>query len=174
MTIMFPRFSVIAATAAWLFASAIGATAGELAKPAGDIVLTISGAISNTNSDGKAEFDMDMLKALPASTFKTGTIWTPEVSSFTGVSLRALMAAVGATGKNMHSVAINDYAVEIPMTDAVDDGPIVAYAMDDKPMSVRDKGPLWVIYPFDSKSIYKTEEVYSRSIWQLSKIDIQN
>jgi hypothetical protein len=39
-------------------------------------------------------------------------------------------------------------------------------------MSVRDKGPLWLIYPYDSKAEYQSETIYSRSIWQLVKIDL--
>ena len=63
-----------------------------------------------------------------------------------------------------------DYAVTIPTSDAVEGGPIIAYEMDGKPMSRRDKGPLWVIYPFDDSAKYRTETIYSRSIWQLNRI----
>jgi hypothetical protein len=37
-------------------------------------------------------------------------------------------------------------------------------------MSLREKGPLWVIYPYDSDPAYRTEETYSRSIWQLNRL----
>ena len=40
-------------------------------------------------------------------------------------------------------------------------------------MSVREKGPLWVIYPFDSDPEYQTEVIYSRSIWQLDRIVVE-
>jgi hypothetical protein len=38
-------------------------------------------------------------------------------------------------------------------------------------MSVRDKGPLWVIYPYDSDD-YRSEVIYSRSIWQLDRLEV--
>jgi hypothetical protein len=44
--------------------------------------------------------------------------------------------------------------------------------MDDRPMSVRDKGPLWVVYPFDDVPAYQSETIYSRSIWQLDRIEV--
>jgi hypothetical protein len=44
--------------------------------------------------------------------------------------------------------------------------------MDDRPMSVREKGPLWVIYPFDDVPEYQNETIYSRSIWQLDRIEV--
>jgi hypothetical protein len=40
-------------------------------------------------------------------------------------------------------------------------------------MSLREKGPLWIIYPFDSSPEYQTELTYSRSIWQLNRIEVQ-
>jgi hypothetical protein len=39
-------------------------------------------------------------------------------------------------------------------------------------MSVRDKGPLWVIYPYDAVPEYKSERIYARSIWQLVSIEV--
>jgi hypothetical protein len=67
--------------------------------------------------------------------------------------------------------AINDYSVEIPLSDAVKGGPIIAYSIDGKEMSLRDKGPLWVIYPYDSNSDFRSEVVYLRSIWQLDRLE---
>ena len=73
----------------------------------------------------------------------------------------------------IEATAINDYAVEIPMEDAVSDGPIIAYANNDKEMSRRGKGPLWIVYPYDSDVKYQTETIYSRSIWQLNRLAIK-
>lgn len=150
-----------------------GATADDLPAPEGDIVLTVTGAIVVTNKDGAAVFDMDMLKALPATTFKTSTIWTDGVNEYTGVALDDFLAAVGAKGDTVHAIALNDYAVDIPASDAVKGGPIIAYEMDGEVMSVRDKGPLWIIYPFDSSTDYRKETIYARAIWQLDRLKIE-
>lgn len=145
----------------------------RMAAPEGDPVLTISGGIKNSNADGVAVFDMAMLKALPATTFSTSTIWTEGVRQFTGVQLSDVVGAVAAEGSTLRATAINDYAVNIPMTDAIDGGPILAYEIDGKEMSVREKGPLWVVYPYDLNDKYKSETIYSRSIWQLNAIEVQ-
>jgi hypothetical protein len=162
-----------AAAGLWMIAFAMTVHAAELAKPTGAVILTVTGEISNFNNDGKAEFDLEMLKAIDATSFATSTIWTTGKPKFTGVSLKRLLDVVGTSGKNLHSVALNDYAVDVPASDATVDGPILAYAMDDQPLSVRDKGPLWIVYSYDSKLNYRTDEIYSRSIWQLSQIEIQ-
>jgi hypothetical protein len=38
---------------------------------------------------------------------------------------------------------------------------------------VRDKGPLWVVYPYDSKPDYQSELIYVRSIWQLAQMEFR-
>ena len=49
---------------------------------------------------------------------------------------------------------------------------VVAHLFNGKPMSVREKGPLFVIYPFDEQPQLKTSTYFSRCIWQLKQIEI--
>lgn len=142
-----------------------------LAQPAlaDETVLTLSGAVSQ---DTPLTFDMAALKDLDATRFETTTIWTEGTQTFEGVSLATLLDHVGAADGTIRATALNDYAVTIPTADAVADGPIIAYARNGDAMSVRDKGPLWIVYPFDDNQTYRTEEYYSRSIWQLDRIEI--
>lgn len=152
-------------------AMAVAATAETvLPAPDGEVLLTVSGDIAATNGDGVARFDRAMLKALPAVTIRTSTIWTEGVHDFTGVPLVALLDRLGVDTGTLSATAINDYAVDVPVSDAVEDGPIVAYEMDGTPMSVRNKGPLWIVYPYDSNLAYQTEVIYSRSVWQMDRI----
>ena len=144
--------------------------AGELPVPSGDVLLTVSGNISVTNVDGSAVFDAELLESLGGEVIKTTTIWTEGVQEFRGVSLAVLVESVGATSGTLIATAINDYIVEIPVSDAIVGGPILAYENNGNSMSVRDKGPLWLVYPYDSNEDYQTEVIYSRSIWQLVKI----
>ena len=146
--------------------------ADPLPTPEGEVLLTVSGAIETTNGDGIARFDRAMLEAAPRESFETGTIWTEGVETFEGVSLRTLLDMVGAEGSSVRAYAANDYAIEIPVETIEADVPIVADRRDGATMSLRDKGPLWVIYPFDSDDRYQSEVVYSRSIWQLNRLEI--
>jgi|TARA_R110000850_G_scaffold54279_8_gene129412 hypothetical protein len=145
--------------------------AQDLAVPQGDVILTVSGQIESTNIDGTAQFDLQMLQDLDGTEFQTSTIWTEGTHIFQGVSLKVLVERLGITGESLLATAINDYAVDIPLTDAVEGGPMVAYKIDGETMSVRDKGPLWLVYPYDDKADYRSEVIYSRSIWQLDRIE---
>jgi hypothetical protein len=89
--------------------------------------------------------------------------------------LRDVLAAAGvaAQAKGVaRFVALNDYKVEIPLADAHEHDVIVARLLDGQPMSVRQKGPLFVIYPFDEKPALRTAAYFSRCIWQLKSIEL--
>lgn len=154
-----------------LVLGALPVLAQDLATPEGDVILTVSGLIDTTNAGDTAQFDLEMLEDLDKTTFETSTIWSEGTHTFQGVSLKVLADRLGIDGATLRATAINNYAVDIPLTDAVEGGPIVAYKMDDATMSVRDKGPLWIVYPYDSDAAYRSEVVYSRSIWQLDRIE---
>ena len=66
---------------------------------------------------------------------------------FEGVSLDKLMKAVGANGERVVAVALNDYSSEIPIEDFAKYKTILALKRDGEYMPVRDKGPLFVVYP---------------------------
>lgn len=152
---------------------ATAALAEALPEPDGAVILTVTGSIERTNGDGTARFDLAMLQAMDPVAIETTTIWTEGVQSFRGVPLSRLLAALEAEGEVIAASALNDYMVEIPLADAVEGGPILAFEQNGRLLSVRDKGPLWVVYPYDSVPQYQTETVYVRSIWQLARLEIR-
>ncbi len=142
-------------------------------EPKGRVVLTVSGQIEQPNRGKDAVFDMAMLEALPQHSFTTRTPWYDKPVKFTGPLLADVLKAAGARGTTIKASAINDYTIAIPMADAQAHGVVVARLLDDQPMAVRDKGPLFVIYPFDSKAELRSSTYYERSIWQLKRMGIE-
>ena len=116
---------------------------------------------------------MAMLRALPSIEVSTASPCTNGVTRFKGVELKTLLELAGASGTKLSAIALNDYAATIPVTDATEKGAFIAYLMDGAEMSVRERGPLWVLYPFDQRPELKAEEYYSRAVWQLKAIDIK-
>ncbi|MFV0384102.1 molybdopterin-dependent oxidoreductase [Paracoccus sp. (in: a-proteobacteria)] len=165
------NFALTALLSALLFPLPLFA-ADPLPTPTGDVILTISGNITQTNVDGTAQFDLDMLKAMESKTIDTSTTWTDGVHHYTGVSLKSLLERVGAAGSAIEVTALNDYTISIPQDDWNSGDSIIAYLDDGQPMSIRDKGPLWIMYPFDDFKKYQTEAAYSRSVWQLDRIKV--
>lgn len=149
------------------------AAAQGLPYPKGRVILTLSGQIGQPNRGKDAVFDMVMLEALPQHSFTTRTPWYDRPVKFTGPLLSDVLAAAKVQGKVINASAINDYTIRIPLNDARDHGVIVARLLDDQPMAVRDKGPLFVVYPFDSKAELRSSVYYERSIWQLKRMSIE-
>jgi hypothetical protein len=160
-------------TAAFLTMTALSAAgAAPLDTPAGDVALTITGNIDNTNADGAATFDLAMLEALAGRSATMETPWTTGATTFEGPLLAAVIEAAGGHGKRLLVKALNDYSAEVPIEDATALETILAVKMNGAPMSVRDKGPLFLIYPFDKKPELYNEKYFSRSVWQIREIEV--
>lgn len=144
-----------------------------LASPTGPVVLSIGGNLQNTNRDRQADFDMAMLMALPSVHIYTTTPWTEGVTRFDGVPVEALLRHVAVQGAEAEFVALNDYAVRARLQDFSKYPAIIAYHMNAKPMSVRDKGPLWLIFPMDDYPELRTTFYRDRMIWQLRSIEVK-
>jgi len=136
------------------------------AAQADDRLLTV------THNGQTQSFDRAALEALGTTTIETTTIWTEGTQVFEGVSLARLAQEIEVQDGTLLATAINDYTVEIPLSDAVENGPIIAMTMNGSEMSLRDKGPLWIVYPYDANADYRTEVIYSRSIWQLDRMEV--
>lgn len=147
--------------------------AGELPVPAGKVLLTLSGNIENTNGDGKAVFDVASLEKLGMVSFQTTSPWYDGRTTFTGVPLQKLMDYVGAKGSVVKVTALNDYTTEIPLSDFKKYNVILALKINGEYMRVRDKGPLFVVYPYDSLPELNNQIYYSRSAWQVSRMNIE-
>jgi hypothetical protein len=148
--------------------------AGALDAAVNKVILTVTGPLEHRNQGDRAVFDLALIQRLPQHSFSTRTPWYKEPRKFTGVLFTDLLAAVGAPDiAVVRAVALNDYRVEIPRDDLTDHGAMLAYLLDDKPMSVREKGPLVIIYPFDDDPELRTPVRYSRAVWQLKSLELQ-
>jgi hypothetical protein len=151
-----------------------GAIAQSATRPAA--LLSISGAgLGPPAQGGRTEFDLAALQKLAQRKIVTATPWHSSVSEFSGPLLRDVLAAAGAAAQasgNLRCTALNDYRVEIPVDDVRRFDVVVAHLFNGKPMAVRDKGPLFVIYPFDEQPMLRTTTYYSRCIWQLKAIEL--
>jgi hypothetical protein len=170
---VFPRRDCLKTLACASLAVLASARASALPRPTGATVLTVTGVLTEANGSAGAEFDMAMLALLPQRVITTRTPWFDGARRFTGPRLRDVLAAAGATGRVLQATALNDYRVEIPVDDVMRHDVVLARLLDDRPMPVREKGPLFVIYPFDEKPELATQVHFSRCIWQLRSIAVR-
>lgn len=146
--------------------------AGNLSAPSGKVLLTVSGLIEHTNVDGSAQFDRQMLEALDWQKIRTFTSFSDGEQVFEGPTLAAVLKAVGASGDMLDATAINDYSTEIPVSDAKSHNVFLAMVWNGKTMRVRNKGPIWVVYP-TTEDHAKTQPYDRQMIWQLDRIVVR-
>lgn len=161
-------YSLVCLFVAFLLAADRQALSDTLEMPNGPVILVVSGAIANSNVNGEAHFDYEMLENLGLVKLVTWTPWTEGMPEFEGVRAGDLMAAVGARGKHLQARALNDYKVEIPISDFERFEVIFALKQDGRRMRVRDKGPIWVIYRNPSSM-----DVRDKMIWQLNELRVE-
>ncbi|WP_395446340.1 molybdopterin-dependent oxidoreductase (plasmid) [Aminobacter sp. UC22_36] len=166
--------AVAMATSLILFAlSAAQAEDGKLHTPKGPPILIIEGNIGVTNGNGVASFDRAMLEEIGVSSIETTTPWFTGLVKFEGVPLQKIMELVGADGKEVVAVALNDYKTTIPTEDFARHNVLLALKRDGQYMAVSDKGPLFIVYPYDSKPELQSQKFYSRSVWQLARLIVR-
>jgi hypothetical protein len=164
---------VIIAILATLTGAKTQAQDGKLPPPTGEPILTVEGNIQVTNGDGKARFDRAMLEELGMSSVETTTPWFDRSTVFEGILVDRIMKRVGANGTEVVAIALNDYRTTIPLKDFEDFGVILALKRNNEYMNVKDKGPLFIIYPYDGDPELKSQKYYARSVWQLSRLIVQ-
>ncbi|WP_210483061.1 hypothetical protein [Microvirga antarctica] len=167
------RAAALLSTIAVCLAIATPARALEaLPAPAGPVILTVVGKIGVTNAPGEARFDRAMLDAIGHRSLTTMTPATGRRHRFEGVSLKAVLDRVGANGQEIRAVALNDFEAVIPVSDLRFD-PLVASTSDGEPLKMRDKGPLWIVYPRDDFKDLDDLRYDSRWVWQLYRLDVE-
>jgi hypothetical protein len=164
------RLTVAALAGATSFTLCQRATATSLPQPSERPILTISGKVAVFNKGDTAQFDRPMLEALGLSGFETMTPWYPSPVRFDGVLMGRLLERVGASGDRVVAYALNDYSTELPISDFATYGVLLALKRNNEYISVRDKGPLFIVYPFDSKAELRHQRFYARSAWQLARL----
>ncbi len=130
------------------------------------------GLLVVVTGDESVSFDRKGLEQLGVTTVETSTIWTEGIQLFQGVKLSSLLEHLDIQSGTLKATALNEYSVDIPLDDPTSKAAVIAFSRNGEHMKVRDNGPLWLIYPFDSDESLQTEVVYSRSIWQLVRFEL--
>lgn len=151
-----------------LFGLLLGGFFG-LALPAqAEPLLSVAGPAGRV-----VHFDRAALAGMPQSEIRTTTEWTDGASRFRGVLARDFFRIAGLDGQTVRAIAANDYAVEIPFKDFQDYDVILATEMDGRRLTLRDKGPIWIVYPRDDHEALQDPAFNARWIWQLVRLEVR-
>ena len=135
---------------------------------ASEPILVVSGSVA---AGQERSFTREEFEAMGLSSLTTRTPWNQDPVEFSGVRLSTFLKQVGATGRALRVTALNDYVTTIPVEDVRYD-PILATRRNGKTMAIRDKGPIFIIYPFDDDKSLNSELYFSRCAWQVKSIQV--
>ncbi len=135
-----------------------------------EATLLVDGDI--TAAGGALQLTDTALSALPQIEFATSTIWTTGEIRFSGPSLASVLQAVGAGPGDLMLYATNDYNVTMPRDMIEAEAPIIATRIAGQPISLRDKGPFWIVFPYDAHPRFQSDLALMVSVWQLIKISV--
>ncbi len=142
-----------------------------LEPASGPVILTLTGpALIETNGPGMAEFDREMLMALPQGSISSSTPWFDGVQTFDGPDFVDLLGRLAPGAQTVTVTALNDYSATIPVPFIAQHGAILAMRRNGEVMRVRDHGPIFVIFPYDKDVALRNETVFGWSVWQVHTI----
>jgi hypothetical protein len=145
--------------------------AAPLPAPEGTVLLTVRGNL--LHGDDVVPLDRDALERLGPVELRTWTPWTDGEPVFRGVLVRDLLAELGAEGEVVVARALNDYHVTIPIAELERYDILLAFERDGLPLTRRDMGPLWIVYPWSDHPELDDRVSRQRSVWQLMELEVR-
>jgi hypothetical protein len=142
-------------------------------QPVGPVILTVSGHIAGVGSGPVVKLDRAMLESLGVKTLKTSTVWTIGEVVFEGVLVRDILDALGAHGDELVATALNDYVATLPLQEMYRYPVMLAYRMNGQDLQVKDKGPLWIVYPRDQFPELRNSVTDRKWVWQLRELEVR-
>ncbi|GAL17975.1 hypothetical protein JCM19235_6528 [Vibrio maritimus] len=131
---------------------------------ASDLTLKSGGVVLKTYTDND-------LSSMPQATINTELPWLNGENQFTGVKLEDLFAQSNTPLPELITfIALNDYKVSIRLEDIKQYQPIIANRKNGERMSIRDKGPYWVIFPLSQYPEIDNTDYHAMMIWQLKEV----
>ena len=117
--------------------------------------------------------EADLLR-LPQVTIMTRTEFTDGIVEFVGPLARAALEFIELGDATIvHLVAANDYAFDIPVSYLFEYDVILAMQANGVRLSIRDKGPIWLMYPLDDFEELQDPRYNHRLVWQLTTMELR-
>lgn len=120
-------------------------------------------------------FDREELEAFPQTTIVTQSPFFDGEVRFTGPTVKRIIDSFELSGNTQIKLhALNDYSVTASVKEILSLDAIIATRQDSKIMSVRNRGPFWVMLPLSNRPELDHENYHRFMIWQLSRITLES
>lgn len=142
--------------------------------PAQEITLTVTGKVKAMNSDNAILMDRATIEAAGVVEYTVTDPFEERPITYRGVLMRDLLSLwqVNEDAKQVHLLALNDYKIDIPITEFRQYPILFALQADGVYMEPDYRGPAMLVYPVDQYE-FDLIAVQRNWIWQIKAIDIQ-
>lgn len=125
------------------------------------------------SGDAPVRLTLSDLEALPSEPLEAQLPGEAN-ARWQGVRLSLLLRHLDlAPPTRLRVLALNDYSAIIPYSDLDSYQPILAYRRNGAYMAIRERGPLFIIYPMARYPELRNQVYYNRTVWQVSSITLE-
>ncbi len=146
----------------------------KIPAPTGDVILTVTGKIGTTNSNGAIKMDLATIESVGLVDYKVLDPFQKKDTVFRGPLMGNLLDLwqVAKDATKLHVVALNDYVVDVPMSEVRKYPVVFALQQDGQYMPVSTRGPAMLVFPYNDFQFDQT--VFNDYwAWQIKTIDVQ-
>lgn len=130
----------------------------------------------NIHSDSQQvseQYTLTQLQHLPQHEIRTKIPWTNETHTYRGPYLEEIFTLAKIKGEWLTLYALDHYQVSFNFKKIKMYKPILALQVDSKPLTIRTKGPIWLILPMSDYKELSAAIYNDYMIWHLIKISIE-
>ncbi len=142
------------------------------AKPAGKVVLTVTGAISETNSDKGLEFDLAMLEGIGLKVYDGKDPWLGN-KKYSGVTIADILKFAGAPKDvaEIFVVAKDGKKVTLKPEDVAKYPIMLATQDGGKAIGSGLGGPVKLVFPYTAYP--ELEKIYPKDDWNWFVVTVE-
>ena len=143
--------------------------------PTGDPILTVSGQIGVKNAGDTLVLDMATLEKFGLVEYAVNDPWLNAKNTYQGVLLSEFLKFVDAsdTATTLKIIALDDYAVDITITDIEKWTVLLATQTNGAYMTIENNGPTRVIFPYDFYPEIDQLTYKDLWVWNIASMEIK-
>ena len=121
----------------------------------------------------EVEITNELVESIGLTQFSTKLVGGDEnLHKVSGILIRDLFEHLNIKGSHFRAIALNNYEADVPVSDAYNYDVIFAIEINGKKLTVREKGPSWIIYPLKDNPKLQNGLYALRSVWQVDRVQL--
>lgn len=145
----------------------------DIPAPTQDVMVAITGKIGTSNVDDSIEMDRATIESIGLVDYTVDDPFDKKTITYRGVLMSDLLDVwqVDKAATSLRIVALNDYSIDVPISDLRKYPVIFAIQADGEDMPIETRGPAMLVYPYNDFE-FDTAIYNDYWIWQIKSIEV--